>query len=161
MESIRIGVVRSRRYRAGDGFHIYADGGNGTMDWDHPITPRKVMLREDAPLPAGQHLGGHIMGPHLGGIRPDGHLEGTFLLDERGYPAAVVAYETEPMVFGRFRYAVAMEDAVGNALIDGLAIHEAVVNSAPPAAGPLHPAAYDAQTHQLAFSFTPSPHLIG
>jgi len=161
MQTIRIGVVRSRRYCATDGFHVHSDHGAGTMDWARPITPRLVRFWEDAAATAGQLLGGHLMSSHLDGIRPDGHLEGTHLLDERAYPAAAIPYVTDPLVFGRFRHAVVTRDAAGNAIVEGIAVYETVVNSDPPPPGALRPVACTADTRQLELSFTASPRLIG
>jgi hypothetical protein len=161
MQSIRIGVVRSRKYRAADAFQVYSDRATGTMDWEHPVTARRVMFWEDAPSGARQHLGAHLMGVWLDGVWPDGHMEGTHLLDERGFPAATIAYDSDPLVFGRFRHAVVTQDAAGNALTEGVAVHESVINSAPPPAGDLRVLGVVYETHRVEFSFTASPRLIG
>jgi len=131
------------------------------MDWDHAVTPRRVLLWPDAPAVAGQLLGGHLMSVHLDGIRGDGHLEGTHLLDEYAYPASAVVFETQPWVFGQFRHAVVTEDAVGNAITDGVAVHGTVVNSAPPPADDLLPTQYESGADQMTFSFSQSDRLTG
>jgi hypothetical protein len=160
MQTITIGVVRNRPFRSTDGFHICGDGGSGQMDWDHPVTPRRLLLWPDAPIIPGHLLGGHGMSLHLDGVRPDGFLEGAHLLDTHMRPAAAVVYEAGPFVFGRFRHAVVMEDAVGNAAA-GAAVHETVINSDPPPATDLVPMAYDTQTGRLTFSFSGSDRLTG
>jgi hypothetical protein len=161
MQKIRIQVVRSRRYRATDAFHVCWDHGTGVMDWAHPETGRRIMFWEDAPVAAGHLVGGFMMGPHLDGSRPDGHLEGTHLLDAQAFPAASIAYDSEPLIFGRFRYAVVTQDAAGNTLTDGVMVHEAVINSDPPPPGDFHVAAYRGDIHQLEFSLPASPGLVG
>ena len=143
------------------GFHVYGDSGTGQIDWLHPVTPRREMLWENVPPGVGHLLGGHVMGLHSDHVTPDGHLEGTHLLDEQGYPAAVVTCETQPFVFGRFLHAVVTQDAAGNAQTQGVAVSATVVNSEPPPPSDLRPTAYDAQTQRLTFSFSPSDRLTG
>lgn len=161
MQVIRLGVVRSRKYRATDAFQVYSDRGAGTIDWDHPVTARRVMFWEDAPGGAGQHLGAHLMSVWFDGVRPDGHLEGTHLLDERGYPGAMIVCDSDPLVFGRFRHAVVTVDTAGNVLTEGIAVHERVVNSAPPPARELRVLGMAYETQRLEFSFAPSLRRIG
>ena len=160
MQTIHIAVVRSRKYRATDGFEVYSDRGAGTMDWVHAETPRRLMFWEDAPAGAGHLLGGQLMNPQFDGVRPDGHLEGTHLLDEQGYPGATLTYDSEPLVFGRFQHAVVTRDAAGNALTEGIVIYETMINSAPPQASDLRVAAYDYDLQRFEFSFKASPRLI-
>lgn len=161
MQRISIGVVRARRYRATDAFHIYSDRATGTIDWTHPVTPRRIRFWEDAPGGAGQHLGGFLLSVWMDGVRPDGHLEGAHLLDERGYPAAMRTYLSDPLVCGRFRYAVTTEDDAGNALSADVVVHELVVNSAPPPAADLRYRATVFGTQRWEFTFTPSTRLRG
>jgi hypothetical protein len=161
VQAIHIAVLRSRKYWATDGFQVYSNHGSGPIDWDHPETARRVMFWEDAPGSAGQHLAAHLVCTFLDGIRPDGHLEGTHLFDERGYPAAALVYDSDPLVFGRFQHAVVTQDAVGNARTDGITIHETVINSAPPPAADLRVLGLIYETALLEFVFTPSPRLIG
>jgi hypothetical protein len=120
-----------------------------------------MLLWEDSCNSAGHQLGGFLWAPHLDSIRPDGHLRGTHLMDQRGYPGGVVTYETEPLVFGRFRHAIVTEDAAGNAQTQGILVHETVINSAPPPAGDFRPVNHDPATGRLTFNFSPSPRLIG
>src|SRR5687767_11302149 len=104
MQAVRIGVIRGRQFRSSDGFQVYGDGGSGTIDWTHPVSARRQLFWEDAAA-SGEHLrGGHCVGPHLEAIRPDGHVEGTHLLDAYLYPAAAVVFETDAFVFGRFSH---------------------------------------------------------
>ncbi len=161
MQTIRIGVVRARSFNSTDGFHVYGDGGTGEMDWVHPVTPRRQLLWSDAPGLAGHLLSGHVMGLHLDNVSPDGHLEGTHLLDEHAFPAATIVFETEPLVFGRFRHAVVMEDALGNAATEGATIYETVINSEPQAASDLAGVLHDPQTDRLTFSYSASDRLTG
>jgi hypothetical protein len=161
MQTIRIGVVRGRAYHSSDGFHVYGDRGTGVMDWVHPVTPRRELFWPDAAAMAGHLLAGHVMGPHLDSVRPDGHLEGVHLLDECLMPAAAILYESDPLVFGRFRHAVVTEDAIGNATQAGVTIHETVINSEPAAARDLKPVSYDAGSHRLTLAFSPSERLVG
>jgi hypothetical protein len=109
----------------------------------------------------GHLLAGHLMGAHLDSIRPDGHLEGTHLQDEHLFPAVPTVFESDPLVFGRFRFGVVIEDAVGNATVEGVEVREHVVNSYPPAAHDLLPTEHDAESDRLSFSFTASEKLIG
>lgn len=161
MQAIRIGVVRSRSYRSPDGFHVCGDGGSGQMDWDHPVTPRRQLLWGDVPGLVG-HVGvGHLTGLHLDNVCPDGHAEGTHLLDEHLYPAVAVGYETEPVVFGRFRHAVVMEDAVGNMTTNGVTVHETVVNSEPAPARHFRPMYHEVVPDRFKFSFSGSDRLTG
>lgn len=161
MQAIRIGVIRSRRHRSTDGFHVYTDHGLGAIDWSHPATPRRLLFWEDVPSAALHLLGGLLATGHLDAIRADGHMQGTHLLDERGYPGATAVYETDPVVFGRFQHAIVTEDAAGNAQVEGVLVHETVINSHPPPAGNFQPATHDPATGQLTFTFRPSPRLIG
>lgn len=161
MQVIRIGVLRSGRYRSGDGFQVYGDAGTGQVDWEHPVTPRRELLWPDVPVMVGHTSGGHLMGMHLDHVVPDGHLAGTHLLDEHLYPAGLVAFEAGPFVFGRFRHAVLMEDGLGNAELGGVTVHETVINSEPMAASELRPIGYEARTGGLTFAFWPSDRLIG
>ena len=161
MERGAVGVVRGRRFRSVDGFEVYGDGGTGTVDEDHAVTPRRVLLWPDVAVMAGHLFGGHVMAVHLDSVGSDGQFEGTHLLDEHLYPAAAVVFETGPRVFGRFRHAVVTEDAVGNATAAGVTVHETVVNSDPPAASDLMPVAHDSGTDQLTLTFVPSDRLTG
>jgi len=161
MQRVRIEVVRSRRYGPTDGYQVYTDRGTGVVDWDHPATARRVLLWEDVPAVAGHLLGGHARGPHLCGVEPDGHCEGTWLLDEHLRPAVAVRWESEVHVFGRFKYVVAMEDAAGNAAIEEAVVHETIINSEPVPAMGLRGESYDQATGRLALRFTPSWKLVG
>jgi hypothetical protein len=161
VQAIRIGVVRSRSYGSPDGFHVYGDGGSGQMDWDHPVTPRRQLLWGDVPGVVGHVEVGHLTGLHLDNVLPDGHAEGTHLLDEHLLPAAAVEHETEPFVFGRFRHAVVMEDAAGNATLDGVTAHETVVNSEPAPARGFRPKYHEVVPDRFTFSFSRSDRLTG
>ena len=161
MDRIVISVVRGRSFRSVDGFQVYGDSGRGTIDYEHPMTSRRLLLWDDMPVVAGHVLDGHLMAVHLDGVVADGHLEGTHLLDEHAYPAATAVFETGPHVFGRFRHAVVTEDAIGNATTDGVTVHETVVNSDPPPANDFIPSGHDGAADRLTFAFTPSDRLIG
>ena len=161
MQAIRIGVVRGRQFHSSDGFQVYGDRGSGTIDWVHPVSPRRQLLWEDAAV-SGQHLrNGHCVGPHLDGVRPDGHLEGTHLLDACLWPAAAIVFETDAFVFGRFSHGVVTEDGLGNANLVGVTVHQTVVNSAPEPAFDLRPSSYDMGTGRLTLTFVPSDRLVG
>lgn len=101
------------------------------------------------------------MAMHLDSFLPDGHLQGTHLLDEHFYPAAASTWESRPLVFGRFRLAVAITDAVGNVCEAEARVHEQVVNSSPSAAHELVPAEWNAATGVMTFAFRPSTRLTG
>jgi hypothetical protein len=161
MQGIRIGVVRGRKYLSTDGFHIYGDGGTGQMDWAHPVTPRRILFWDDAPVIVGHLFGGHVVSQHLDGVRADGHLEGTHLLDENLFPATAVACEVGPFVFGRFGHAVAVEDQVGNTAKTGLTIYETVINSEPESSDDFQLLSYDSQLDRMTFLFQPSERLTG
>lgn len=161
MQSIVIGVVRSEAYRPSDGFHVYGDRGTGVMDWLHPLTSRRYLFREDSVAIGGFLAAGHLMQPHLGRIWPDGHLEGIHLADRHLRPAAETVFETEPLVFGRFRHAVVTESEEGNRTTSGVTIHETVVNSWPPAARDLRPVGYAPAGGRLELAFLPSERLKG
>ncbi len=161
MQRVRIEVVRSRPYCSTDGFQVYTDGGTGVMDWSHPATSRRVLLWDDVPPMAGHLLGGHVAAQHLDGRMPDRHGDQTWLLDEHLLPAGTVGWESEPRVFGRFRFAVVTEDAAGNSAIEGVQVYEQVVNSEPAPAADLCPQAYDQPTGRLTLGFTPSRRLVG
>ena len=92
---------------------------------------------------------------------PDRHGEETWLLDEHLRPAGVVAWESEPHVFGRFRYAVVTEDAAGNAATEGVVVYEVVINSEPAPPADLRPESFDAQSGRLTLRFEPSGRLTG
>lgn len=161
MQCIQISVVRDSRFRSVDGFHIFGDRGTGTIDWAHPITPRRVLFWEDA-LPMLPHLlGGHVMGHHLDSIFREGHLAGTHLLDGHQQPAGVSVFETESLVYGRFRFVVLPMDELGNQRFWEATTHECVVNSYPPPASNFVAETYDQDTGVLTFSFTPSEKLVG
>lgn len=161
MERIQVQVVRGGRYGSGDGFQVYGDSGGGGMDWVRPLTARRQLLWPDAPPVAGHLIGGHLASGHLDAVRPAGHLGGCHLLDEHLRPAAAVVWESPAVVFGRFRLAVVMEDAAGNADPAGARVCEQVVNSGPPPARGLVPKAHDAVDGRLTLRFTPSPRLVG
>lgn len=161
MQRVRIEVVRSQSYCLTDGFQVYTDGGTGVMDWVHPATPRRVLLWDDLPPMAGYLLGGHMAGQHLDGRMPDRHGEQTWLLDEHLLPAGTVAWESGPHVFGRFKFAVVMEDAAGNAATEGVRVYEQVINSEPAPPADLRPEAYDPVTGRMTLRFTPSGRLAG
>lgn len=131
------------------------------MDWSHPLTSRLMMFWEDAAIVPGHLLGGHVRSEHLDSVRRDGHLTGTHLLDNQGYPAGTTVFESAPHVFGRFRYAVVTEDVYGNRQTSGVQIDEFVINDDPPAASELRPMDRDVQTGQFTFSFRPSAKLVG
>jgi hypothetical protein len=120
-----------------------------------------VQFWPDAPAMAGHLQGGHVMATHLDSVLPDGHLEGTHLQDGHHWPAAAVAYEAGPFVFGRFGHAVVTTDMIGNATTQGVTVQETVVNSDPPPASDLMPTGYDPVTGRMTFSFTASDRLTG
>jgi hypothetical protein len=64
-------------------------------------------------------------------------------------------------VYGRFRYAVAMEDAAGNLAQHSAAMAERVINSDPLPPADLRPIAQDVESGQMTFRFTPSDRLAG
>lgn len=161
MQWVRIQVVRGRAYRSSDGWQVYGGAADGDIDWVHPLTGRRMPFWPDAMGMVGHLLGGHALGPHLDSVRPDGHLEGTHLLDEHLSPAAAMGFDAGPFVFGRFRFAVATEDAAGNVVTDGVVVHSCVINSLPPPALDLRPTEQDEVTGRMSFSFTPSERLIG
>ncbi len=161
MQCVRIQVVRGRAYRSTDGWQVCGGAGGDGIDWDHPLTSRRMPFWPDAMGMVGHLLGGHGLGPHLDSVRPDGHLEGTYLLDEQLYPAAAMEFDAGPYVFGRFHFAVVTEDGAGNVVTDGVVIHSCVVNSAPSPAFDLRPVAQEQATGRMSFSFTPSERLIG
>ncbi len=161
MQRVRIEVVRSGAYKSTDGFHVYTDHGKGLIDWVHPATARRVLFWEDVPPFAGHLLAGHVAGQHLDGRMPDRHGEETWLLDEHLRPAGVVVWESEPHVFGRFRYVVVTEDSAGNAATVGVNVHEVVVNSEPAPPADLRPESLEALSGRLTFRFEPSVRLVG
>ena len=140
---------------------VFGDAGTGTIDWDRPLTSRKVMFWADTPAVAGHLAGGHMAGPYLDGIVPDRHLEGTFLLDAHLQPAASSHWHSDPLVFGRFQMAVVTEDAVGNRRIEDATFCEQVVHSEPPPARALAPASFDAPSGCLTLSFEGAERLVG
>jgi len=161
MQAVLIQVVRSRAYCSEDGWHVYGDGGTGSMDWDNPVTPRRQLFWDDVPPIARHMLGGHTMGHHLDGVLPDGHCEGLHLLDEHLWPAMGMAWETPAFVFGRFQHAVVTEDSVGNAETSGVNVFEQVINSDPPPPHGLCPQSHDSGADRLTLSFDASDQLIG
>lgn len=161
MQMIRFTVTPDSRYRSIDGFQVYGDGGTGVMDWEHPITPRRLAFWNDA-VSASLHLaGGHLVGAALDSVRIEGHLAGTHLLDTHEVPTGEIAFETGPFVYGRFRHAVVTEDELGNATRDGVVVYETVVNSDPPGASDLKAVAHERATGVLTLSFQPSERLVG
>lgn len=161
MQSVRIGVVRGRRFRASDGFHVYGRGPAGEMDWDHSVSARRVLLWPDA-VPMGGHLcGGHVLAAHLDVMRPDGHLEGTHLLDDRLHPAAAVFFDSPPHVFGRFQYGIVLVDEAGNRQFQDAVMVEQVINSEPVPARGLKPVHWDMESGRMTFRFRPSERLVG
>lgn len=161
MQSIRMSVMRDARFRCVDGFHVYGDGGSGVMDWDHPVTPRRMLFWNDAECVAMHVEAGHLMARHLDSIRFDGHLDGVHLLDEHTLAAGTTVVELGPFVFGRFRHAVVTEDEIGNRQPGGATIYETAVNSAPAASSRLRAESHDEVSGVLAFSFVPSEKLSG
>lgn len=161
MQRVRIEVVRSSRWKSADGFQVYGDGGSGVVDWTRPLTARRMRFWEDLPAMADHLLAGHVRGQHVDGVMPDRHGDETWLLDEHLKPAGVVAWESRPVVFGRFRFAVVTEDAAGNASTGGVVVHEVVVNSEPAPAGRLRPESFDPATGRLTLRFEPSLRLTG
>jgi hypothetical protein len=161
MQDVQIGVVRGRAFCSSDGFVIYGDNGTGAVDWDHPLSDRRVLLWPEVCPPAGHLADGHLSGRHLDGYRPDGHLRGTHLMDACLYPAATVQCEKGPYVFGRFGFAIVMCDAAGNREIANTAFREVVVNSEPEPPRDLRPSAYDDQSGRMTFAFKPSERLAG
>jgi len=140
---------------------VFGDAGTGGIDWGRPLTSRKVMFWADTPAVAGYLAGGHVVGPHLDGIVPDRHLEGTFLLDAHLQPEASIKWHSDPLVFGRFVMAVVTEDAVGNRRFEDATFREQVVHSEPPPARALAPASFDASCGCLTLSFEGAERLVG
>lgn len=146
MDRIRISVERTPEMASSDAFQVYGDGGTGVIDWAHPLSPRRQPLWPDARGPAG-----HLVDPHCLAV----HLDA-----DCSEPGAAT-FDTPPVVFGRFQYAVVLEDAVGNAGQSGPCVQEAVVSSAPPPPNDLRAVAHDPETQRLTLSFTPSERLVG
>jgi hypothetical protein len=161
MKRIQFAVVRDARFRSVDGFHICGDGGTGTIDWAHPITPRRLLFWEDA-LPMQPHLlAGHLAGHHLDSIFRKGHLSGTHLLDRHGQPAGTTVFEAGPFVFGRFKHVIWTQDELGNQRYLETVVHETVINSYPSPVSNFKAEDCDGQTGTVRFSFTPSDKLVG
>ncbi|HOA73996.1 MAG TPA: hypothetical protein PL151_07730 [Phycisphaerae bacterium] len=161
MQMIQFAVVREARFRSVDGFHVCGDHGKGTIDWAHPLTPRRLLFWDDA-LPMQPHLqAGHLMGHHLDSIFREGHLAGTHLLDRHGEPAGVIIFEAGPYVFGRFKHVVWTQDELGNQTYLETDVHETLINSYPPAASNFRVEHFDEQTGVMTFSFKPSQKLVG
>ncbi len=152
MQRVRIQVPRLRCYGADTGFQVYGDGGTGTIDYAHPLTPQVVALWPEAERRAGHLSDGHLMIRHLDGMDPDGHLEGTHLSDNHLTPAGEIHFDTPAYVFGRFRHGVRMVDGAGN---ESAATETVVsVNGAPTAPACVERAGYDALGDVVAFTFT-------
>lgn len=161
MQRIQFAVVRDARFRPVDGFHIYGDSGTGSIDWQHPLTSRRLLFWEDA-LPMPPHLdGGHLTGHHLDSIVREGHLSGTHLMDQQSQPAGTTVFEVGPFVFGLFKHAVVPVDEVGNLRAAEAVVYETAVNSDPPPASDFKAIGVDEVTGGLRFSFRPSEKLVG
>ena len=161
MQAVRLGVVRNRRFRVGDGFTVCGNGGSGTIDYDHPVTPTPVPLWLGVSPSAGHLRGGHLLEPALDSLVEDGHTEGTHLLDDHLIPAGLVEFTCPAVVFGRFRYAVVMRDAVGNERLDLSSEHQQTINSAPAGPRDLVCVAQEPEGGQLTFRFEPGGKLCG
>lgn len=160
MERICIQVVPSRRIGAGAGFVVYGGGADGAVDWSRPITTRRQLFRRHAVEGGGHLSGGHMATWHVDVGSLEGHLEGTHLLDEQGYPAGAAVFETRPHVFGRFGFALVSVDAAGNvAGAEGMS--QKVVNSWPAAGRELEVVSHEAESGRLRFRFVPSWMLRG
>ncbi len=154
MQRVEVRVDRLRRYSSDAVFEVFGDLGTGSVDFAHALTPRPVGLWPEAVRQRGHMRDGHVSARHLDGVRPDGHLESTYLEGEHLYPALAAVFETPGYVFGRFLHAVKMSDGSGN---ESVATTSGItVNSAPTVPECMRRTAYDAGTDRLTFSFVPS-----
>ncbi len=161
MERLRFMVVRPRSAGSESGFHVYGNGGAGEIGWVHPLTLRRILFAPDVPPAAPHLLAEHLGAMHLDTFVSDGHLHGTHLLDGHLIPMASMTYLTPPLVFGRFRHAVVIEDEVGNADPESAVMDESVVNSAPPPPSGLRAVGHDVMSDRMTFSFEASLKLVG
>jgi hypothetical protein len=154
MQRVRVAVGRLRKYASDVAFEVFGDLGTGTIDFDHPLTPRPVALWPGAARRVGHLSDGHLALRHLDSVSPDGHLESGHEETEHLLPAIAVTFDTPAYVFGRFQHAVTVSDGAGNASAASTAA--VTVNSSPTIPEGVTRSGYDAQTDRVTFSFVAS-----
>ena len=154
MQRVRVKVSRLRRYGSDISFDVFGDLGDGSVDFDHALTARRMALWPDGVGPAGHLRDGHLTLRHLDSVAPDGHLEADHLETEHLQPAIGVGFESPLYVFGRFAHAVVMYDRAGNASAATTAA--ITVNSAPSVPQRVTRSGYDPGQDRITFSFEPS-----
>ena len=154
MQRVRVGVSRLRRYDGQTRFEVFGDLGGGTVDFDHPLTPRPVALWPEAAPRAGHLLDAHLVVRHLDSVDPDGHLDGVHLEAEHLWPALLVTYDTPGYVFGRFAHAVKMSDGSGNVSASSTAA--VTINCSPTVPACVTRSGYEPVDDRLTFTFGPS-----
>lgn len=159
MESIRVEIARGPGVRGGDAFELLGDAGVGTIDTDVAMTDRPIGFWEGIPLQRGHLLDGHAAGLHLDTVLPDGHVGGAHLAGEHLRPAGLMSFETLPLYFGRFQFAIRHVDRAGNRGVQLSNVATRVVNSAPRPADALACSGFDQTERRASFSFVPSPDL--
>lgn len=158
MESVVVETLRTGNLRGGDAFEVLGDGGTGVIDENRPLTVRPIPYWLGLPAPAGHLVEGHLSTRHLDHVDPDGHLAGRHLTAEHLRPAAGLRFQTAPLYFGVFQFAVRNVDASGNRSAASPAVSR-VVNASPRPASGLTKTAFDLPTRRLTFGFDPSPDL--
>lgn len=154
MQRVRVKVLRSRAFNSDASFEVFGDLGTGTIDFDHPMTPRPVALWPEASPRRGHLLDSHLNLRHVDGVDPDGHLEAEHLNSDHQQPAMAAIYDTPSYVFGRFQHAVVMQDGAGN--VSAPSVAAVTVNSAPIVPQCVKRDSYNDTTDQITFSFEPS-----
>jgi len=122
-----------------EAFHVFGDGGTGTVDYASPLN--------EAPLPA-----------RPGGREPWGYGAGGFGVGGYGQSAAVYEWTTDPLPAGVHTLAVAAVDAAGNRLAAAAEVQVAVAPLPRPPEN-VRAAAYDPNTAVATLAWDPSPDL--
>ncbi len=154
MRRVRVKVQRTRAFNGDASFEVFGDLGTGTIDYDHPLSPRPIALWPEASPRSGHVRDGHLTLRHLDGACGDGHVDAGHVASDHLQPALDVIYDTPAYVFGRFQHAVVMRDAAGNTSSPTVAA--ITINSAPTVPQCLARNSYNAVTDQITFSFEPS-----
>jgi len=130
MESLRIGITRSRLTSSGDTFDVLSDYGTGVIDEVAPVNvqPLPFYAPEGA---AAVHVDlSHLQTRHLDLAFGDGHLDGSHVLFEHLLPTGIIDFVTPPVYFGAIQFAVRTYRGAHRAATVGKAI-TIVANSVP------------------------------
>lgn len=143
-------------YNEGDGFDVFFDGADGTIDYGNRMNGQRVGLWPGAPMHSGHGIDGYGVLPLGDSVWAGGWGEQAWGHGLWGYPSILRIFETWPLEYGTYKFAVKIYDAAGNVLGAAPSEQQLLVDALPQPPSNLSKVNYDEGTDELTLGFTGS-----